>query len=217
MTTPNDNPPEDQGKPVDPNQPQVPPTQHVNYNPLNARLPEKVVRGIQHRGPGFQRPAGICDRFYSGDGATGEDHRAGGADAGGDGAVPGCFAGKLRRVSNEFRNAAGVPKPQQERQPSAREIYDDLKLSEDLMSGAVCQCIHDRPLADGVSSGFSDHVFSQCVAFARVYISASRVPQLIDTVSQAMHNAQRPPGGLPPGQTMPPALGQNRRHQISNG
>jgi hypothetical protein len=203
MTNPFENPPPNPG---DPNHPSVPPTQQVQYNPLSARLPEKVARGVFSTGAlvfsspqefvidfiqGLARPAQITARVVL------------------TPVVMGQFLGALRDNFAKFQTSFGAPQalpkpPQQERQPSAREIYDDLKISEDIQSGAYANSVMIGHSPTEFHLDFITTFFPNASLSARVYVSASRVPQLIDTIAQAMQNAQRPAGSLPPGQTMPP-------------
>lgn len=213
MTTPGDNPPGPPGpdKPGEPHSPGVPPTQQVSYSPVSARLPEKVARGVFSTGAliftgpqefvidfiqGLARPAQITARVVLSP------------------MVMAQFLGALRDNFSKYQTSFGspppLPKPPQERQPSAREIYDDLKLPEEIMSGAYANSVMIGHSPSEFHLDFITTFFPNAALSARVYITASRMPQLIDTISQAMQNAQRPPGnpppgGLAPGQTMPPA------------
>ncbi len=199
MTTPNENQPPSPG---DPNQP---PAQQVQYNPLSARLPEKVARGVFSTGAlvfsspqefvidfiqGMARPAQITARVVL------------------TPVVMSQFLGALRDNFSRYQNSFGAPQSlpkqaQQERQPSAREIYDDLKLPEELMSGTYANSVMIGHSPTEFHLDFITTFFPNASLSARIYITATRVPQLIDTITQAMQNAQRPQGGLPPGQTMP--------------
>jgi hypothetical protein len=206
MSNPFDNPPQSPGEPDHPN---VPPTQHVQYNPLSARLPEKIARGVFSTGAlvfsgpqefvidfiqGLARPAQITARVVL------------------TPVVMGQFLTALRDNFAKFQSSYGAPhalpkQPPSERQLSAREIYDDLKLSEDIMSGSYANSVMIGHSPTEFHLDFITTFFPNASLSARIYVSASRVPQLIDTVAQAMQNAQRPSTGLPPGQTMPPPPG----------
>jgi len=198
MTTPQDNP---QGNPGDPRPPGTPPTQQVSYSPVSARLPEKVARGVFTTGAlvfsspqeyvidfiqGMARPAQIAARVVL------------------PPVVMAQFLGALRDNFSKYQTSFGappvLPKPPQDRPPSAREIYDDLKLPEDIQSGTYANSVMIGHSPSEFHLDFITTFFPHAALSARIYITASRMPQLIETITQAMHNAQRPPapGGPPP-------------------
>ena len=213
MTTPDPNVP---GNPESqPGQPETPASQAVQYSPLSARLPEKVARGVFATGAlvftspqefvidfiqGMARPAQITARVVLAP------------------AVMGQFLGALRdnyaKFTANFGAPPAMPKQTPDRQPTAREIYDDLKLPEEIQSGAYANTVMIGHSPSEFHLDFITTFFPNAALSARVYVAASRVPQLIETITQSWNNAQRPPaappagglppGGLPPGQTMPP-------------
>jgi len=64
-----------------------------------------------------------------------------------------------------------------------QEVYDDLKIPEDVISGVYANTCHGGPHALEFGIDFITSFIPHAAVSARVYIAAPRVPQLIDTLS----------------------------------
>jgi hypothetical protein len=78
----------------------------------------------------------------------------------------------------------GMPKnnPQEKPRP-AQEIYDDVKISEDQMSGVYANTVMVGHTPAEFGLDFITSFIPHASVTARVYVAAPRVPQLIDTLS----------------------------------
>ena len=111
--------------------------------------------------------------------------------------VMGQFVEALRNNIEKYEQSFGPPKsaPQMNReQPSIEKIYEDLKLPDELLSGAYANMImvghsHGEFLLD-----FVTQFYPKAAVSARVYVSASNMPGLLKTLSTAhTHIPPTPP------------------------
>jgi hypothetical protein len=195
------------GPPPAPNDPS--PLQRLAHNPTSARVPERVARGVTATGflaffgPNefvvdflqfIARPAHLVARVVMSP------------------VVAEQFLHVLRENLGHYQSQFGppptFPKPPGERPRAAQEIYDDLKISDDVLTGVYANTVMvgHTPAEFGID--FITSFIPHAAVSARIYIAAPRVPQLIDTLAgllaqykrqhaAAMGGPQIPPG--PPG------------------
>lgn len=93
--------------------------------------------------------------------------------------------------------------PQEGRRPSAQEIYDDLKLPDEMLSGVYSNGVMIGHGANEFSLDFLTSFFPQSAVSARVYLAAGQVPRLLDSLENAAGQLQQrrhpPEGGALPG------------------
>jgi hypothetical protein len=202
--------------PPPPSNPQEP--QPVPQEPrFSARVPERVARGatatgfLAFFGPNefvidflqfLSRPANLVARVVM------------------TPAVAEQFLGVLRenlaRFEQQFGAPPAMPKPATPEKPRpVQEIYDDLKIPEDVMSGVYANTVMvgHTPVEFGLD--FITSFIPHAAVSARVYVAAPRVPQLIDTLSglltqykKQLQAAQMTPGnGMNPPPPPPPPQG----------
>jgi hypothetical protein len=120
----------------------------------------------------------------------------------------------LARFEQQFGPPPAMPKPAVPEKPrSAQEIYDELKISEDVISGTYANTVMvgHTPVEFGLD--FITSFMPHAAVSARVYIAAPRVPQLIDTLSGLITQYKRQQQGLaaspppPPPPPPPPNFG----------
>ncbi len=186
------------------------PVQRFSHNPTSARVPDKIARGVTATGflaffgPNefvidflqfIARPAHLVARVVMTPNVAEQ------------------FLGVLRenlgRYQAQFGTPQGMPKnnPQEKPRP-AQEIYDDVKISEDQMSGVYANTVMVGHTPAEFGLDFITSFIPHASVTARVYVAAPRVPQLIDTLAglvnqykaqqAAQQQAQRPPEPPPP-------------------
>ena len=120
-----------------------------------------------------------------------------------------------------FKNRFGEPPsppPQnnnQTRRPTPQEIYDDLKLPDEVLSGVYANGVMIGHGASEFGLDFLTSFFPQSAVSARVFVSSGQVPRLLESLRNAVRqleqrqqNAQSPSGGAPnalPPSANPPA------------
>ena len=191
------------------------PIQRFAHNPTSARVPERVARGatatgfMAFFGPNefvidflqfISRPANLVARVVM------------------TPMVAEQFLGVLRenlsRYQAQFGAPPALPKPAVPEKPRpAQEIYDDIKIPEDVLSGVYANTVMvgHTPVEFGID--FITSFIPNAAVSARIYVAAPRIPQLIDTLSgligqykrQHQPNIQAP--NFPPPPPPPPQQG----------
>ena len=131
-------------------------------------------------------------------------------------AVLGQFVAGLRDNLQKYEHCFGPPKPMPRppvpRRPSVKEIYGELRLGDDELSGhyATTALIGHSPAE--FFFDFITRFFPTAAVSCRVYVSASNVPGLLETMTSAVEGyrrrSQASPGG-PAGPNEPPADAQD--------
>jgi hypothetical protein len=114
----------------------------------------------------------------------------------------------------KYGQPPALPKPQNPRQPSIQEIYEELKLPEEVMTGCYANTVMIGHSPAEFVLDFITSFYPKAAVAARVYLSAPQAVRLLETFQQSVKNFQtRPPepphggpgpGGLPPGPGEPP-------------
>ncbi len=102
---------------------------------------------------------------------------------------------------DRFGDPPAAPKqandPQQ-RRPTPQEIYDDLKLPDEVLSGSYANGVM---IGHGVSEfglDFLTSFFPQSAVSSRVFLAAGQVPRLLESLSGSWRQLQQQRGLLPP-------------------
>lgn len=167
-------------------------TERIAHNPAVARVPERVARGTLATGvlvfTGQQefvldflqvlaKPAQLVARVVV------------------TPAMMDRLVGVLRenfgRFSSTFGAPPSLPKPVQERPMSAQEIYGDIKIADDMLSGMYANNVMVGHTPAEFSLDFITSFYPHAAVSARVYMAANRIPGLIDTLNTALGNYVR--------------------------
>jgi hypothetical protein len=181
------------------------------HQPVSARVPEKVAKGVYSTGQlildtpkefivdflhGLTRPHQIVSRVIMVPQTMQE------------------FANALKlNIENYTKNFGPPPQlpiPPNPPRPTIQEIYDNYKLSDDMLSGTYCNSVL---IGHSPSEFFFDFITSfyptPSVA-SRVFITAGQAPRFLNTLTSALQQYQArylkappPPDQLPP----PPNVG----------
>lgn len=91
------------------------------------------------------------------------------------------------------------------RKQTPQEIYDDFKMSDDLLSGVYANGVMIGHGASEFGLDFLTSFFPQSAVSARVFLAAGQVPRLLDSLRGAVQQLEQRRRGLPPGSTTGPA------------
>ena len=91
----------------------------------------------------------------------------------------------------------------QARRPTPQEIYDDLKLPDEVLSGVYANGVMIGHGASEFGLDFLTSFFPQSAVSARVFVSAGQVPRLLESLKSAVRQLEQrqQAGGAGPGET----------------
>jgi hypothetical protein len=183
--------------------------EQLHHHPVGARLPEHVAQGVFSTGvlvlegpqefvidfvQGLTRPLRLASRVVISP------------------TVMSQFVAALRDNLQKYEAAFGPPKelprPTTNSPPSVQEIYRDLKMPDHLLSGVYATAVMIAHSPGEFVLDFITRFFPTAAVSARVYMSASHAPRMLEALSKSLqhylnHDRQRP--GDPP---QPPGLPQ---------
>jgi hypothetical protein len=124
------------------------------------------------------------------------------------------FIEALQTNLNLYRDRFGepavpnVPQDPNARRPTPQEIYDDLKLPDDVLSGVYANGVMIGHGATEFGLDFITSFFPQSAVSSRVFLAAGQVPRLLDSLRgawrQLEQRRQLPPQQPPPPQSQGP-------------
>jgi hypothetical protein len=91
--------------------------------------------------------------------------------------------------------------PNQVRRPSPQEIYDDLKLPDEVLSGVYANGVMIGHGASEFGLDFLTSFFPQSAVSARVFLAAGQVPRLLESLRGVQKQLEQRKAGNAPGQT----------------
>jgi hypothetical protein len=111
-------------------------------------------------------------------------------------ATLGQFADALRKNLQIFTQRFGTPPelpkpPTPARQQTAQEIYDELKLSDNLLSGAYANGVMIGHTASEFKLDFLTNLFPHSAVSCRVYLSSPQIPRLLDSLDSTFKQFQQ--------------------------
>ena len=96
------------------------------------------------------------------------------------------FIDALRRnlelYTQRFGTPPELPRGTPARQPTARELYDELKMSDDLLSGAYANGVMIGHTASEFKLDFLTNLFPHSAVSARVFLAAPQVPRMLESL-----------------------------------
>jgi len=134
------------------------------------------------------------------------------------GALP-QFADALRKNLEMFTQRFGPPpilpkNPPPAKPQSAQEVYDELKLPDELLSGAYANGVMIGHSASEFKLDFLTNLFPHSAVSCRVYLSAPQVPRLLESLDstfqqfqQRMRQQQQPKDDAPPPESTEDEMG----------
>lgn len=182
----------------------------VRQPAISARVPEHVVRGVFSSGAlvvgggaefildfvlRMSRPYLVASRVIL-------PHPA-------MPSVIACLRQNLDLYAQRFGGYPKMPKPvdgaEEMPQPTIHEIYDDLKLTDEIACGAYAHGLMASFTASEYCLDFIAHFLPRPTVTARVYLAAPQMPRLLDGLSQTydthmrrLASQNKPRGDAPP-------------------
>ena len=84
-----------------------------------------------------------------------------------------------------------TPTPPPERRPTPQEIYDDLKMPDDVLSGVYANGVMIGHGASEFGLDFMTSFFPQSAVSARVFLAAGQIPRLLESLRGAIQQLQQ--------------------------
>lgn len=187
-----------------------PPDPGESNQALRARVPDKVADGVFSTGAIVMTgPTEFIVDFLQ---TVGRPHRVASRVVVPHAVMP-QFIDALQKNLELYRNRFGDPPvPQAQppnpdhRRPTPQEIYDDLKMPDETLSGTYANGVMIGHGATEFGLDFLTSFFPQSAVSSRVFLAAGQVPRLLESLQGAVRQLeQRRAGGqAPPGGAGPP-------------
>ena len=181
------------GQPVNPNDESGQHSEQVRVQHLSARVPEKVSRGSLSTGAivmtggtefiidfiqNLGTPAAVVSRVIVPHAAMPQ------------------FIDALRKNLEMYRQRFGEPPqmprgPQPAKQPTAQEIYDELKLPDECLSGSYANGVMIGHTPAEFKFDFLTNLFPISAVSSRVYLAAPQVPRLLESLQSTFRQFQQ--------------------------
>jgi hypothetical protein len=175
-------------------------TQEVHYSQVSARVPERVGKGVFSTGAlvlqgphefvldfvlRMTQPQLVAARVILPLSLMPN--------------VIGAIEENLRVYQSRFGPPPALPVPTPPpTPPSLDEIYDQLKLPDDQLSGAYANAMMITHSPAEFCLDFITNIYPRSAVSARVYLAAAQLPGLLNTLNRAYHQYQQKTGGHPP-------------------
>ena len=203
----------DKGGPPSPGQPgsgsppegQPPQHQELRHSQVSARVPEQVGLGVFCTGVIVIQSAHefVLDFLQN----LVQPHRIAARVVLPPSVVP-LFVAALQENVQKFQHTFGalprMPAPPPGAAPPVSDIYEQLKLPEDLISGVYANAVMIVHSPGEFCFDFITNFYPRSAVACRVYLSVSHVPQFLDSLIHAFEQFRRkmsqPPPPNPPAQ-----------------
>jgi len=168
-------------------------SEQVRVQHVSARVPERVSRGAFSTGAIVMTGANefIIDFIQN----LGAPPYVAARVIMPHGAMP-QFIEALRKNLEMYRQRFGDPPalprtPPPAKQPTAQEIYDELKLPDDLLSGAYANGVMIGHTPSEFKFDFLTNLFPTSAVSARVFLAAPQVPRLLESLQNTFRQFQQ--------------------------
>jgi hypothetical protein len=119
----------------------------------------------------------------------------------------------LQMYEQKFGPPPDLPRPEPKKRPTVQEIYDELKLPEDMLAGAYANGLMISHGPSEFKLDFLTNLFPQSAVSCRVYLAAPQVPRIIEslagTYQQFQQRIEKPRDENPPPDDTCPPEGQS--------
>ena len=164
-------------------------SEQFQHTPVGARLPDKVAHGefstgvIVMEGPeefvldfvqGLSRPPRVASRIVLTPNVMAQ------------------FVAALKDNLQKYEQAFGAPKamptPNVDRRPSMQEIYQDLRLPDEMLSGVYANTVMIGHSPSEFFMDFITRFYPNAAVSSRIYLAASQVPQALNALTTSFQN-----------------------------
>jgi hypothetical protein len=201
-------PPPDSPRGDQPPAPHGPPSggegQHVQYSQVGARVPERVSRGTF--ATGLIVLSGQSEFVLDFVLRLSRPHTLAARVVVPVAAMPG-FIGALRenlaRYTARFGPPPPMPKPDPALRPSIQDVYDDLKIADDMLCGVYAHGLLIGHSPTEFCLDFLTNFYPLSAVSCRVFVASPNVPTIIDSLVSSYEQYRRrlenpPPPPAPP-------------------
>jgi hypothetical protein len=168
-------------------------TQEIQHSQVSARVPEKVSRGVFSTGAMvFQGPHEFVIDFIV---RMAMPHQIVARVVLPISIVPSVI-GALRENLNNYQSKFGPPPPMPvppapTPPPPVEEIYSQLKLADDMLSGVYANAVMIAHSPAEFYFDFITNFYPRSAVSCRVYLSAPQVPGLLNTLARSYQQFQQ--------------------------
>ncbi len=178
-------------------------SQQLQHAPVSARLPDHVASGVFTTGvivveggeefvldfvQGLTRPPRVAARVVLPPNVMAHFVNA--------------LKDNLQKYEQTFGPPKPLPQPNVERRPTVQEIYQDLRLPDEILSGVYANTVMIGHSPSEFFFDFITRFFPTASVSARVYLAASQAPKMLQALASSVQNRMsRGPErkGPPPG------------------
>ena len=181
-------------------------TQEIKHQQVSARVPEKVSRGVFSTGAlVLQGPHEFVVDFVL---RLTNPHHISSRVILPFSLIPN-FIGALRENLNNFTKRFGAPPalptpPPPAQPPSIEQIYEELKLPDEMMSGVYANAVMIAHTPSEFCFDFITNFYPRSAVSARIYLSVPQVPRFLETLTRSFQQYQQKLATMRPPQ--PPEL-----------
>ena len=199
MSVDHSHPPESD-PPPNPSGDPGPYTQEIRHSQVSARVPEKVGRGVFSTGAlVLQGPHEFVIDFVV---RMANPHQVAARVVLPISLLP-SFLAALRENLNNYQSKFGPPPalpppPPGVTPPPIDEIYDQLKLPDDMLSGTYANAVMIAHSPSEFCFDFITNFYPRSAVSSRVYLSAPQVPGLLNTLARSFQQYQEKMRGSQP-------------------
>jgi hypothetical protein len=126
----------------------------------------------------------------------------------------------IHKYTDRYGPVPPAPKFESDRKPTLQEVYDDLKMPDDVLSGVYANAMMVGHSHAEFCFDFLTNFFPRSAVSCRVYLSASHVPRLLESLTQTFADYQRRyvlPRQQSPQQPLPPLGGVTGSQGLPGG
>lgn len=167
-------------------------TGEFRHQQVSARVPDDVARGVFSTGViVLSNPTEFVIDFLV---RMARPHQVVARVVMAPGVVPSVVAvlkDNLQKYVAQYGPIPQLPKPPTDRRPSIQEIYDDLKLPDEHLSGVYANGVMIGHSPAEFCLDFLTNFFPRSSVSCRVYLSAPHAPRLLDSLTQTFQDHQK--------------------------
>jgi hypothetical protein len=179
------------GQPPNPFHNDKPMTGQVQHNPISARVPERVARGVYCNAQlvldsprefvidflnALVRPQQIVARVVMPPQSMAEFARALGQN--------------IEIYRQNFGEPPALPPPPTDRRPTIQEIYENFRLPDELLSGSYANSVLIGHSPTEFFFDFITGFYPTSAVSARVFIPAGQAPRFLNTLTSSLQQFQ---------------------------
>lgn len=176
--------------------------EQIQHSPVSARVPAGVARGVLATGAiVFEGPTEFVVDFVQRLGAPHSIATRVVLSHGVFGQYIQALRENVRMYTERFGPppALPVPPPPRDQQPSITELYEQLKLPDEMLSGVYSNAVMIGHSPAEFWFDFITNFFPRSAVSTRVFMTAQQIPGLLETLNTSFQSHQRKQqGGTPP-------------------